>query len=163
MLRKALFIIIIPVFLSGCFFKFSGTDTLYTEGKKSNELVIKRVWCSQCGCEAVVIQQMEKKKMVYEMVLNCTEGCPPGERSYKIERQYDGDRLIASHYYFLVKVKDMVMAQPISAKDSMMITKLKRFRNEPFFQHYCLHTLNEFKGFIKTDSANIIPPPDYKR
>jgi len=154
---KKILLFILPLFFVSCLFKFSGTDTLYYEGRKANPtLTIKRLWCSQCGCEAIEIKQMEKRKVITEMLLNCTEGCPPGEKSYKIEKRYDGDNLIGTKFYFLVREKYMDRAKPLSVNDSILIEKVKQFREEPFFKHYCMDILNTFKGYIQTDSSQII-------
>jgi hypothetical protein len=142
--------------LSGCFFKFAGTDNLYREGKKSNpSFTINRIWCSQCGCEAIELKQIEKGNVVYEMLLNCTDNCPPGVNSYKIEREYAGSKLAGAKYFLLVKTEGHT---PLTEKDTAMIGRLRQFKSEPFFQHYCNQILYQFKGLVQTDSIKIVRP-----
>lgn len=154
---KTLLALICLLLLSGCLFKFSGTDNLYREGKKSKPtLTIDRIWCSQCGCEAIELKQMEKGNVVYELLLNCTDNCPPGVRSYKIERTYSGKVLQQSNYYWLVSEKNGTT--PLTDRDTAMIGKVRQFRNELFFQHYCRKLLGDFGGCVQADSAKIIRP-----
>lgn len=156
-MKRSLFILSIPVLLSGCFFKFSGTDNLYYEGKKAKpSLSIKRIRCRQCGCEAIEIKQLEKNNTVYEMLLNCTANCPPNVRSYKIEREYNNNFLIDTKYYLLVK--DSVGAMPLTNMDTTMIGKLRQFRKEPFYQHYCMKVSYSYNGYVQTEAKNIVRP-----
>lgn len=138
-------------------FKFNGTDTLYTEGKKNKPaLTVKRIWCNQCGCEAIELKQYEKENVVYELLLNCTDNCPPGVKSYKIERVYAGNQLQKTSCYW--QVNDQPGATPLTDRDTAMISKILAFRNEFFFQRYCMKLTGGFGGCVKTDSANIIHP-----
>ena len=160
-MRRHLFIIAVPFLLVvSCFFKFAGTDSLYYEGKKSNpSLDVKRIWCSQCGCEAIEIKQMEKGKVVYEMLLNCTANCPPGVQSYKIEREYIGDTLFDTKYYLLVKnIKEVPGAWPLTNRDTAMIGKLRQFRKEPFYQQYCMSISYSYNGYMPTNANSIKHP-----
>ena len=72
---------------------------------------------------------MEKRNVVYEMLLNCTANCPPNVKSYKIERNYSGTALVDTKYYLLVK--DVAGAIPLTNRDTAMIGKLRQFKNEP--------------------------------
>lgn len=147
----------ITLCLSGCLFKFHGNDRLSYEGRKSNpSLTINRIWCSQCGCEAIELKQFEKGNVVYELLLNCTDNCPPGVKSYKIERTYDGHQVQQSKYYWLVN--ENAGAVPLTDRDTAMIGKVRQFRNELFFQHYCRKLLGYFAGAVQTDSSKIIHP-----
>jgi hypothetical protein len=99
---------------------------------------------------------MEKGNVVYELLLNCTDNCPPGVRSYKIERTYSGKLLQNSNYYLLVNNKEGAL--PLTDRDTAMIGKVRQFRNEFFFQRYCRKLLGDFGGCVRTDSARIVRP-----
>ncbi|MFN8291678.1 MAG: hypothetical protein U0U70_15580 [Chitinophagaceae bacterium] len=157
---RYLLLLLICFAFTGCFFRFSGSDKLYTEGKKNGSyLVINRLWCSQCGCEAIQAKRFENKKLVEDIVLNCTEGCPPGDRSYKIVYQYIGAALFETKYYIFVKDLNLKYSSPLTAADSVLIDKLKQFRGKPFFDQYCKSILYSFKGYVETSSSAIIRFP----
>lgn len=153
---RCLLVIVTSCVFTGCFFRFSGTDTLYYEGKKKNpDLLISRLWCSQCGCEAIRAERFENKRRVSDIVLNCTEGCPPGDRSYKIVYKYFGSGLTETKYYVFVKNLPAGHVLPLTTDDSLLLDKLKQFRGQPFFDHYCTGILTAFKGYVETDSSSI--------
>jgi hypothetical protein len=156
--------VLISILFTGCilFSKFNGTDVLYKEGKKSKSYTeYKRLWCSNCGCEAIKINKYERNNLVMEMLLNCTQGCPPGDRSYKVERKYDRGELVSEDYYFLASSKHLGIEQvvPLSHDDSLLIEGVSRFKDEWFYKQNCATIPYQFKGYIKTNASKIIKFP----
>jgi hypothetical protein len=76
---------------------------------------------------------------VMEMLLNCTKGCPPGERSYKIKHNYQGKLFVSTEYYFLITDQhpQVKLAIPLSYSDSVLISSVSKFKDQAFYQAHC--------------------------
>lgn len=155
-MKKIIAAVPVLLLLNSCilFFKFSGTDKLYREGKENKEaILVDRRWCSQCGCDALEAKKIVKGHTVVEILLNCTKACPPGNTDYKIERDYQADGTVVTRYYFLFPEK-VAGIQPLTVTDSLLIEKIRLSKQEPFFQHYCTSFLRDFAGCRQVDSAS---------
>ena len=142
--------------LSGCafFFKFSGTDKLYREGRENKEaIVVNRRWCSQCGCDALEAKKIVKGHTVVELLLNCTKACPPGDTDYKIERDVHPDGTVTTRYYFLFFEK-VPGLQPLTDNDKLLVEKIRLSKNDFFFQQECKSFLRDFAGCRQVDSVS---------